>query len=83
MQRRRVHDQPWRQRVRAHLSGSVRVETQDAAGKPRPGFTLDECPEIIRDQIERVVAWQAGADVGKLAEQPIRLRFVMKDARTS
>jgi hypothetical protein len=28
----------------------------------------------------RVVAWKAGSDVGKLAQQPIRLRFVMKDA---
>lgn len=60
--------------------GSIRVEIQDVSGKPIPGFTLSECPEIIGDQIERVVAWKAGSDIGKLAKQPIRLRFVMKDA---
>jgi hypothetical protein len=61
-------------------AGSIRIEIQDAAGKPISGFTLGECPEIIGDQIERVVTWKAGADVRKLAKQPIRLRFVMKDA---
>ncbi|MFA6245195.1 MAG: hypothetical protein WC655_29905 [Candidatus Hydrogenedentales bacterium] len=60
-------------------AGSIRVEVQNAAGEPIPGFTLDECPEIIGDQIERVVTWKAGGDVGAL-RQPIRLRFVMKDA---
>lgn len=60
--------------------GSIRVEIQDAGGKPVPGFTLDECIEIVGDQIERVVAWKAGHDTGGLAGQPVRLRFVMKDA---
>jgi hypothetical protein len=60
--------------------GSVRVEIQDAAGKPLPGFTADDCPEIYGDAIEEVVKWKAGSDVGKLAGQPVRVRFVMKDA---
>ena len=38
-------------------AGSIRVEIQDAAGKPIPGYTLEECPEIIGDQIRRIVAW--------------------------
>ena len=45
-----------------------------------PGYTLDDCPEIIGDEIERRVAWKQGADVSRLAGQPVRLRFVMKDA---
>ena len=61
-------------------AGSIRVEVQDAAGKPIPGFALSDCPEIIGDQIERTVAWKQASDLGKLAGQPIRLRFVIKDA---
>lgn len=61
-------------------TGSVRVEIQDADGKPIPGFTLDDCPEIYGDQIDQVVTWQQGSDVNKLAGQPVRLRFLMKDA---
>ncbi len=61
-------------------AGSVRVEIQDAAGKPIPGFALADCPEIFGDRIEQVVAWKGGTDVSKLAGRPVRLRFVMKDA---
>lgn len=60
--------------------GSVRVEIQDAGGTPVEGFTLADCPEIYGDEIERVVSWKAGDDVSRLSGQPVRLRFVMKDA---
>jgi hypothetical protein len=61
-------------------AGSVRVEIQDAAGKPIPGFTLADCPEVFGDRLDQVVVWKQGSDVGKLAGQPIRLRFVLNDA---
>ena len=38
-------------------SGRIRVEIQDADGQPMPGYMLDDCPPIIGDEIERVVAW--------------------------
>ncbi|MBI3945359.1 MAG: hypothetical protein HY321_05535 [Armatimonadetes bacterium] len=58
--------------------GSVQVEIRDANGEPIPGFGLTT--PIFGDHIERVVAWPGGADVSQLAERPIRLRFVLKDA---
>lgn len=61
-------------------AGSVRVEIQDAAGKSIPGYTLADATELIGDQIERVVSWKSGSDLSKLAGQPLKLRFVMKDA---
>jgi len=61
-------------------AGSIRVELQEAAGSSIPGYTLADCPQIFGDQVERVVAWKGGSDVGRLAGRPIRLRFVMKDA---
>ena len=61
-------------------AGSIRVEIQDQEGKPIPGFALEDCPEIIGDQIERVVEWRTGSDVGRLAGTPVGLRFVMKEA---
>ena len=61
-------------------AGQVRVEVQDEAGQPRPGFTLSDCVPIYGDEIARVVKWKSGADLGKLAGQPIRLRFAMEDA---
>jgi hypothetical protein len=61
-------------------AGRVRVEIQDANGIPVPGYSLDDCPDIIGDKIEHTVAWKTGADVGRLAGRPVRLRFVMQDA---
>jgi len=65
---------------RTGAAGSVRVEMQDGSGTPISGFTLDDCPEVIGDEIERIAAWQGGTDVSRLAGRSVRLRFVMKDA---
>jgi hypothetical protein len=61
-------------------AGGIRVELQDASGKPVPGFTLADSQEIIGDHIARVVTWKSGSSVAALAGKPARLRFVMKDA---
>lgn len=59
---------------------NMQVEIQDEAGIPVPGYTLADCPEIIGDEVMRVVAWKNGADVTQFAGQSVRLRFAMKDA---
>ncbi|MFA6111765.1 MAG: VCBS repeat-containing protein [Candidatus Latescibacterota bacterium] len=61
-------------------AGSVRVELQDGSGRPLPGRELSQCPEIYGDEIERVVAWDSGAEVGRWAGGPVRLRFRLIDA---
>ncbi len=60
-------------------AGSIRVEVQNAEGRPIKGYALADCREIVGDEIARTVAW-TGGDVGKLVGQTVRLRFVMKDA---
>ena len=61
-------------------AGSLRVELQDAAGKPYSGFALADCPELYGDAIEQVVAWKSGSDTGALAGKAVRVRFVLRDA---
>jgi hypothetical protein len=61
-------------------AGSMRVEIQSSDGKPIPGYALADCPEIIGDEIDRVISWAAGGDVSKLAGKSVRLRFGLKDA---
>jgi hypothetical protein len=61
-------------------AGSVRVELQDEAGAPIPGYGAQDCRELIGDEIERVVAWEGGRAVGALSGKAVRLRFVMRDA---
>ena len=59
--------------------GGIRVEIQDEAGQALPGYSLDDCREIIGNDIERPVSWKGG-DLAGLAGKTVRLRFVMKDA---
>jgi hypothetical protein len=42
------------------VAGSVRVEVQDAGGRPIPGFRLQDCDEIYGDDLERIVTWRKG-----------------------
>jgi len=60
--------------------GSVRVEIQDANGKPIDGYRLDESREFYGDEIATTAKWKDGEDVGKLAGKPVRLRFRMRGA---
>ncbi|MBN2377459.1 MAG: hypothetical protein JXD22_13740 [Sedimentisphaerales bacterium] len=61
-------------------AGSIQVEIQDAQNQPIKGYTLDDCPEIIGDELEHVVTWENQSDLKSLAGKPVRLRFNLKDA---
>ncbi len=61
-------------------AGSIWVEILDQAGDPIPGFTQEDCVEIIGDEVERKVLWKESSDLSALQDQAIRLRFVLKDA---
>ena len=60
--------------------GSIRVEIQNADGKPLPKFSLADCQPITGDHIARIVKWKSGPNVRALAGDPVRLRFVMDNA---
>ncbi len=61
-------------------AGHIRVEIQDAAGKPLPGYGLSDCEEIFGDDVARVVRWRKSGDVRPLAGAPVRLHFQLNDA---
>ena len=65
---------------RTSAAGSLRVEIQSEDGKPISGYAAADCQEVIGDETARIVRWKTGGDLSKLAGQPVRLRFVMKDA---
>lgn len=59
--------------------GGLRVEVQNAAGEPLPGYALEDAVELYGDAIEQVYRWKSGADISALAGKPVRLRFVLVD----
>jgi len=61
-------------------AGSVRVQIEGATGQAVPGYTLDDCPEIYGDEIERTVTWAGSDNLLDFRGLPIRLRFALRDA---
>lgn len=61
-------------------AGTIRVEIQDSDGRPIEGYSLADGGEVFGDQLDRVVTWKHGRDVGKLAGRPIRLHVTLSDA---
>ncbi len=61
-------------------AGDIRVELEDADGRPIEGFALDDCDEVYGDEIERTVTWGERAELGALAGKPVRLRFLLRSA---
>jgi hypothetical protein len=59
--------------------GVLRVELQDAAGRPYPGFSLDESVPFGGDAVEVKIAWKAGGDVSALRGKPLRIRWVLQN----
>ena len=59
--------------------GGTRLELQDAAGQPLPGFALEDCQPLTGDFIDQTVAWKGGS-LAALAGRPVRLRAVLRDA---
>ena len=60
--------------------GTIRIEVQDAQGKPLPGFALAEAPKLYGDAIEQPAPWADGSNLATLAGKTVRLRFVLRDA---
>lgn len=60
--------------------GNLRVEIQDSAGVPIPGYRLADNQPLVGDAINQTIRWKGKPDLGKLAGQTIRLRFVMQEA---
>ncbi|MDE2743000.1 MAG: hypothetical protein OXI58_15510, partial [Gemmatimonadota bacterium] len=61
--------------------GAVRVELQDAEGRPLSGYTEEDASYICGNSVRMPVSWGKSGDVGSLAGEPIRIRFVMRDCK--
>jgi hypothetical protein len=60
--------------------GWLRVELQDADGKPLSGFTAADSQPLTGDHTATTVAWTSTRDIASLANQPCRMRLMLNDA---
>jgi hypothetical protein len=64
--------------------GGIRVGFLDEVGRPIENFSLEDCPWIYGDHLERPVEWyrddEVTTDVSSLADRTVKLEFELKDA---
>lgn len=60
--------------------GFLQIEIQDEEGKPMPGFSLEEMPELFGDELAATATWKTGSDLSALKGKTVRLRVRMMDA---
>ena len=58
-----------------------RVELQDEAGKPLPGYTFEDAVSVDRNGVAQEVWWRGDPDVGSLSGRPVRMRVTMRSAK--
>ena len=61
--------------------GHVRVELQNGSAQPLAGFSAEECDPINGNFIQKVVSWHGNPSLQAWMGKPVRLRFVMRDAK--
>lgn len=61
-------------------AGEIRTEIQNADGSPISGFAFDDCQPLKGDAIAATVKWKNQTSLRQFNGQPIRLRFLMREA---
>jgi hypothetical protein len=61
--------------------GSVAVELLGEDGRPLPGYALPDATPICANSVRAPVSWGGRSRLDGLAGKPVRLRFVMRDAK--
>ncbi len=62
-------------------TGELRVEILNRAGQVLPPFTLANCLPVTSDKTLQPVRWSGVDDLSSLANQPVRIRFHLRNGR--
>ncbi len=65
----------------ASAGGWIRVELVGENDRPISGFTREDADQIPHNSVAATVSWKGVTDLSKLKGQPIKLRFLMRDAK--
>ena len=61
--------------------GTARAAITKPDGTPLSGFNIEDCDEIMTNNVNHLVTWRGNPDISALAGQHIRLRFEMRSAK--
>jgi hypothetical protein len=61
--------------------GEIRVELLTFNHHKIEGFTFDDADPILESGLDQVASWNGSSDVSRLAGQPVKVRFYVKNAK--
>ena len=61
--------------------GWLKAEIQDSDGRKIEGFAMEDADVVAGNSLRKSVRWNGKGDVSRLAGKPVKMRFVMRDAR--
>lgn len=67
--------------INTSSAGSAKVAILGEDDQPIAGYSLDDCDEIMTNNVRHVVTWRQKPDVSALVGKPIRLKFAMRSAK--
>jgi len=65
----------------ASPEGYVRVAVCDGSGRPLEHFKPEQCKKLTGDAIAGEVHWKEAADLARLAGSPVKLKFILRNAK--
>lgn len=66
-----------------HVAGTgiAKVAILDQKGDALPGFSTDDCSAMNEDAVNLEVHWKEGVSLSALAGKPVRLQFMLRNAK--
>src|SRR5690606_2616097 len=61
-------------------AGSIKIELLDENNNVIPGYSENDCQEIIGNEISRTVSWKNGTNISELDGETIHMKIIIKDA---
>ncbi len=72
-------------RLRLNLNtsaaGSVKVAILDLEKRSFPGYSFDDCDEVMTNDVAHEMTWRGNPDISQLEGQPVRLFFLMNSTK--
>ncbi len=67
--------------INTSSAGSANLALRQPDGQPVPGFSIDDCDEIMTNNVAHVVTWNGKSDVAALAGKPLRLQVEARSTK--
>ncbi|MEO6436578.1 MAG: hypothetical protein ABIP55_12575 [Tepidisphaeraceae bacterium] len=67
--------------VNTSSAGNAKVALLQPDGQPVPSYSIDDCDEIMTNNVAHIVTWKEKADLAALSGKPLRLRIESRSTK--